>query len=121
MSTSTPTHTNADPVADNGAPQQLRRGDSLVGLRHLVRLIVRRDRWRIVWWAAGIVGLVAATGSSITGIYDTQAELEQYAQLMRDNAAVIVQAGPGYGLDTPTTGAGMMNEMGVWTSVAISG
>ena len=109
-----------DHITAGEAPPRRPVGDAIVGVRHLVRLIARRDRWRIVWWTTGIVAMVAATGSSIIGLYDTQAELDQYGQLMQDNAALIVQAGPGYGLDTPTTGAVMMNEMGIWTIVAIS-
>ena len=92
----------------------------LVGLRHAVRLIVRRDRIRALLWAGGIVGLVAATGSSITALYDTEAELQQYGQLLQDNAALIVQAGPGYGLDDPTTGSVMMNELGIWIIIAVA-
>ena len=92
----------------------------LAGLRHAVRLIIRRDRLRTVLWSGGIIGLVAATGSSITRLYDTQAELDLYGQLLQDNAALIVQAGPGYGLGSPTTGAVMMNELGIWTIIAIA-
>lgn len=118
MTTSALAHSGADRL-DDPSPRQP-PSHALVGLRHVVRLVVRRDRWRLVWWTTGIVGLVAATGSSITGLYDTQAELDQYGQLMQDNAALIVQAGPGYGLETATTGAVMMNEVGIWTIVAIS-
>ncbi len=90
------------------------------GLGRLVRLVLRRDRVRASVWFAGIVGLVVATGFSIVGLYDTQIELDQYGSLVRGNAALIVQAGPGYGLDDPTTGAVMMNEVGIWTIIAVS-
>lgn len=92
----------------------------LAGLGPLVRLVLRRDRVRISVWFTGIVGLVVATGFSIIGLYDTQVELDQYGSLVRGNAALIVQAGPGYGLDNPTTGAVMMNEVGIWTIIALS-
>lgn len=93
---------------------------SFVGLRHLVRLALRRDRLRIALWAAGLIGVVLATVESITGLYSTPAELEQYAQLVRGNTTLIVQAGPGYGLDDPTLGAVMMNELAVWMIIAIA-
>lgn len=96
-----------------------RFGRPLVGLRHAARLAIRRDRLRIALWSVGTVGLVAATGSSITALYGTQAQLDQYAQLMADNAALTVQAGPGYGLGSPTIGAVIMNELGIWTIIAI--
>jgi len=93
---------------------------SFAGLRHLLRLALRRDRLRIVLWVAGLVGVVIATVESITGLYSTPAELEQYAQLVRGNTTLIVQAGPGYGLDDPTLGAVMMNELAVWTIIAVA-
>jgi ABC-2 type transport system permease protein len=96
------------------------RTDSLAGLGILIRLVLRRDRIRMLLWFVGIVGLVVATAASITGVYNTPAQLEQYAQIVRGNSALIVQAGPGYGLDDPTTGAVMMNEVGVWTLIGVA-
>lgn len=93
-------------------------GQSLAGLSQMARLAFRRDRLRTVLWAVGIIGVVAATGSSITQLYNTQAQLDQYGQLMQDNAALIVQAGPGYGLQTPTTGSVIVNELGIWMIIA---
>ncbi len=93
---------------------------SFVGLRHLLRLALRRDRLRIVLWVAGLVGVVVATVESITGLYSTPAELEQYARIVRGNTTLIVQAGPGYGLDDPTLGAVMMNELSVWVAIAVA-
>lgn len=94
------------------------RPASFTGLGQLVRLVLRRDRVRLVLWVGGIVGLVVTTAASIVGLYDTAEDLERYARLVRGNTALIVQAGPGYGLDDPTTGAVVMNEMGIWTLVA---
>ena len=100
-------HERTSHFAQDESPSTKPAGQPLVGLRHAARLIVRRDRLRTLLWCGGIVGLVAATGSSITALYDTQAELNQYGQLLQDNTALIVQAGPGYGLDAPTTGSVM--------------
>lgn len=91
---------------------------SFAGLYRLVRLVLRRDRVRLLLWVGGIVGLVVATAASIVGLYETPEDLERYARLVRGNTALIVQAGPGYGLDDPTTGAVLMNEMGIWALVA---
>jgi len=97
---------------------------STAGTRQLLRLIARRDRFRILLWLGGIVGLVAATAASITGLYSAQADLDRYAELVRGNAALIVQSGPGYGLQDPavpaTTGAVVMNEVAIWTVVAVA-
>ncbi len=101
-------------------PGRSSRPGSFTGLRELVRLMLRRDRLRLTLWFVGIVGLVVATAASIIGLYGTQAELDQYGRLVRNNTALIVQAGPGYGLDHPTTGAVMMNELAIWVIIAIS-
>ena len=100
-------------------PGEVDRAGSLAGFGVLVRLALRRDRIRILLWFLGIVGLVVSTAVSITGVYNTPAKLEQYAQIVRGNSALIVQAGPGYGLDVPTTGAVMMNELSLWTLIAV--
>jgi ABC-2 type transport system permease protein len=94
--------------------------ESLAGFGLLLRLVLRRDRVRMLLWTGGIVGLVVATAASITGVYDEPHELEQYARIVRGNSALIVQAGPGYGLDNPTTGAVMMNEVGIWTIIGVA-
>ena len=92
---------------------------ALAGFGSLVRLLLRRDRVRMALWFGGIVGLVLITAVSITGLYNTPAELEQYARLARGSTALVVQVGPGYGLDDPTTAAVMMNEVGVWTILLV--
>ncbi len=116
--------TLAEPMrsVDVGGPD--RGTASTAGMWQLLRLIARRDRFRIVLWLGGIVGLVVATAASITGLYTTQADLDRYAGLVRGNAALIVQSGPGYGLQDPaapaTTGAVVMNELAIWTIIAVA-
>ena len=93
---------------------------SFAGLGRLVRFVLRRDRTRIAVWVLGIIGLVVATLASITGLYNTPADLERYARTVQGSTALIIQAGPGHGLDDPTTGAVVMNEVGIWTLVAVA-
>lgn len=92
---------------------------SVAGTGALVRFVLRRDRIRIVVWFAAIVGLVTVTAASIMGLYATPEQLASYSRTVEGNSALIIQAGPGYGLENPTTGAVMMNEVGVWTIIAI--
>ena len=111
------------PPAVRLEPDSVRRSggsDSTVGIGRLVRLVLRRDRLRIAMWCTVIVGLIVVTAASITGLYQTPAELETYGRLVRGNSALIVQSGPGYGLDNPTTGAVMMNEVAIWTIIGVS-
>ncbi|HQY14473.1 MAG TPA: hypothetical protein PLQ10_07150 [Ilumatobacteraceae bacterium] len=90
------------------------------GLGQLTRLVARRDRVRVLCWVVGIVGLLVVSAESINGLYRTPAEFLQYGTLVKDNAALIVQSGPGYGLDQPTLGSVMMNETGIWTIIAVA-
>jgi ABC-2 type transport system permease protein len=94
-------------------------GRTVAGTGSLVRLVLRRDRVRLVVWFAAIVGLVVLTAASITSLYDTPWQLESYGRTVRGNSALIFQSGPGYGLDDPTLGAVMMNEVAMWTFIAV--
>ncbi|HAP76744.1 MAG TPA: anibiotic ABC transporter, partial [Acidimicrobiaceae bacterium] len=95
--------------------------DALVGGRRLLRLALRRDRVRIAVWAASTAAIVGLSAVSVRDLYDTVERRRGYALLARDNAAIIVQAGPGYGLDgDPSVGAILMNEVGVWTFILVA-
>jgi ABC-2 type transport system permease protein len=114
----------APQAVGTAVPSPAGRASPVAGLGPAVRLVLRRDRLRIGLWVAGIVGLVVATAASITGVYSTTEDLERYARTVRGNSALIVQSGPGYGLNDPavepTTGAVVMNEVGVWTILAVA-
>ena len=91
---------------------------TFTGTRRLLWLVLRRDRFRIAMWLFGLVGLMAVSASSIVALYTTPEELEGYARTVRGNSALIIQAGPGYGLDDPTLGAVVMNETAQWLFIA---
>lgn len=94
---------------------------TLTGVGVVLRLVLRRDRVRIAIWAAALAGLVAVSAASVSGLYDTPESLAEYAALVDGNAALIVQSGPGHGLgDDPTIGAVLMNEVGIWTILAVA-
>jgi ABC-2 type transport system permease protein len=71
-------------------------------------------------WMSGLVGLMAVSAWSIVALYTTQEDLEGYARTVRGNSAMIIQAGPGYGLDDPTLGAVVMNETALWMFIAVA-
>ncbi len=93
-------------------------GSSFTGTRRLLWLVLRRDRFRIAMWMFGLIGLMTVSASSIVALYTTQEDLEGYARTVRGNSALIIQAGPGYGLDDPTLGAVVMNETSLWLFIA---
>lgn len=97
-------------------------GSSLfTGWSTLLRLLLRRDRIQLAVWVAAAVALVVVSAVSIDGLYPTQADLDGYGALVEDNPVVVIQAGPGYGLDSsPSTGAVLMNELSLWTLILVS-
>lgn len=97
-----------------------RSSGALTGWTQMYRLVLRRDRIRLLVWAAAIAALVLASASAIEGSYSEPDELATYASLAKDKAVVVIQAGPGYGLDDPTTGAVLMNETSIWTLILVS-
>ncbi|MFV0260581.1 MAG: ABC transporter permease [Acidimicrobiales bacterium] len=71
----------------------------LVATLPVVRLVLRRDRIRVVVWVAAIVAMVAVSAGSVKGLFPTQADLDQ-AAAASDNPAIIVFNGPAQALDT---------------------
>ena len=71
---------------------------SLAGTGALIRLILRRDRVRIVIWVGALGGLRAYTGSSVKGIYRTRPSW-RVARTAGSNAASWDER-PGRGLGT---------------------
>ncbi len=72
----------------------------LAGTWALVRLIVARDRLRLLAWAGGVVALVAVTAATTIGLYPTQADLDEAAAAAADNPAALAFNGPDQALDT---------------------
>lgn len=105
--------------ADRGGRAEPRRR-LLAGWPQMLRLVLRLDRIRLLVWAAAIGALVFVSASSVEGLYATAESLAGYVALVEGNAAVVVQAGPGFGLDDPTLGSVLMNEVSIWTLILVS-
>ena len=73
---------------------------TLRGTGPLLRLMLRRDRGRLLAWTAGITLLVYVSAVSTKGIYPTQASLDTAAAVARDNPAALAFNGPDQALDT---------------------
>lgn len=74
--------------------------NKLRGALPLARLIVARDRARMLAWVVGIVALVVATAASTKGIYPTQASLDEAAAIDVANPVALAFNGPAQALDT---------------------
>lgn len=61
---------------------------------------LKRDKWMLLWWVLGAVGLYVVTCYSVDQLYTTQAQYDEAAASMEGNAAFIAMAGPARGLDT---------------------
>jgi ABC-2 type transport system permease protein len=85
-----------------------------------LRFIARRDRIRAPVWFAAVVGLVGASAVSVVALYTTDEDLQSYATLAQANVAFKAVTGPGYGLDDVTLGAVVMNEVALYTYVAVA-
>lgn len=72
----------------------------LVGSGAVLRLLLRRDRMRLLVWAAAVVALVLVTAVSTEGIYPTQADLDLAAAAAKDNPVALAFNGPDQALDT---------------------
>lgn len=72
----------------------------LTGTATLTRLIMRRDRARILVWIAAIAALVVLAAAGVAGLYPTQADLDDAAAATHGNAAAIALNGPDQALDT---------------------
>ncbi|CAM5573765.1 ABC transporter permease [Streptomyces aurantiogriseus] len=72
----------------------------LTGTATLTRLVLRRDRVRILVWTVAVPLLVILTAASVKGLYPTQADLDEAAATSADNAAAIAFNGPVQALDT---------------------
>ncbi|MES5819828.1 ABC transporter permease [Streptomyces sp. RG80] len=72
----------------------------LTGTAVLTRLVLRRERIRILVWIVAVPLLVLLTTASVKGLYPTQHDLDVAAEAGEDNAAAIAFNGPAQGLDT---------------------
>ncbi len=85
-----------------------------------MRFLTRRDRLRGLVWFGATVGVFAASTASVMGLYETPDEIQAYADLSQIDPALKAFAGPGNGLDDPTQGAIVMNEMMLFTYIAVA-
>ncbi|CAN5571446.1 exporter of polyketide antibiotics [soil metagenome] len=93
---------------------------TLTGTQHLLGLVLRRDRVRLAIWVLALSGLTAISTAGVVNLYATPADLAGYAELVRGKAAMIVQSGPGHGLDHPAVGAVLANEMSMWSVISVA-
>ncbi len=98
------------------APTATRRvTDTLTGLPTAIRLILRRNRVRLVVWWLVVVGLIAYVGSYYTTLFPDQASLDEFATLSNTPA---IKALTGLAAAPNTLGGAVWTK--AWMSAALS-
>ena len=85
----------------------------------LLRLIVKRDRFRISIWLLSLSVLTFTVAAAFTDLYATQQDRQAIAETMK-NPAMNAMVGQGYGLDNYTAGAMMAHQMLLFTAIAVA-
>ena len=70
------------------------------GTRHLVRLILRRDRIRLPLWLVGLGGMIAVSALAVPPIYDTPEKVAGYASAVGTSPVSYLMSGRQAGIDT---------------------
>lgn len=120
MMSSTATPTSRHPAGPGPQGTQSMPTRRLASLGQILRFMMRRDRLRAPVWIVSIIGFVAVGTSSVIGLYSSPSELQNYADLAQSDVAIKAITGPGYGLDHPTQGAVVMNEMQIFAFLALA-
>jgi ABC-2 type transport system permease protein len=74
--------------------------DAFVGTRHLVRLILRRDRIQLPLWLVGLGGSIALSALAVPPVYDTPEKIAGYARTVGTSPVSYLMSGRQVGLDT---------------------
>ena len=69
---------------------------SLVGTRHLVRFVLRRERLRLAVWVAALTATPVGTASAFIGLYPSEVDRERLAATVASNPALVSFLGPIY-------------------------
>ncbi|RYZ31352.1 MAG: hypothetical protein EOP01_03560, partial [Propionibacteriaceae bacterium] len=70
------------------------------GTRHLVRLVLRRDRLILPLWIIGLGGTIAASAVAVPSIYDTPEKIAGYASAVGASPVSFLMSGRQAGIDT---------------------
>ena len=73
---------------------------SFTGTRHLVRLILRRDRIRLPLWILGLTAVTGFSAGAVRGLYRTPQEIDAYGATVADSAAGKMMNGRPDAIDT---------------------
>ena len=70
------------------------------GTRHLLRLVLRRDRLRLPLWLVGLGGMITASALAVPPIYDTPEKIAGYASAVGTSPVSYLMSGRQAAIDT---------------------
>jgi ABC-2 type transport system permease protein len=73
---------------------------TVVGTRHLARLVLRRDRLRLPVWLVGLGGVIAISALSVPPLYDTPQKVAGYASAVGASPVSYLMSGRQAAIDT---------------------
>ncbi|MCL2865360.1 MAG: hypothetical protein FWE25_07465 [Lachnospiraceae bacterium] len=86
----------------------------------LLRFMLRRDRWNILFWFIGIMSVVVGFGAGIEGMYPTAQERLTMAQTL-STPAMVAMTGPAFSLSDGSVSVGSLFAvlMFIWTAMTM--
>ena len=102
-------------VASTGVPSQRPAADTFVGAATMVRLVLRRNRVRLVVWWVVLVGLFAYVGAYYKSLFTTQASLDDFAAISNTPG---IKALSGLAAAPNTMGGAVWTK--IWMTTALS-
>ncbi len=88
------------------------------GVKQLARLVVKRDKIRVLIWTISILALSVAVALAYPELFSSPEERIAMAETMR-NPAMIAMVGPGYGFDNYTSGPMFAHSMLLFTALTV--
>lgn len=87
------------------------------GTGHLTRLLLRQNRFKIILWLLGLVGITLMVANVYPTVYTSQEDIQGFAITM-ENPAMIAMLGPHYPIEDYNLGTVFANEMLLFTTIA---
>lgn len=72
----------------------------LTGTRHLLRLVLRRDRFRLPLWVVALGGMITASALAVPPIYDSPEKIAGYASAVGTSPVSYLMSGRQAAIDT---------------------
>lgn len=89
------------------------------GTGRITRLLLRQNRFKLILWLVGIIGVTLTVANVYPTVYKTQADIQGFAFTMT-NPAMTAMLGPHYAIEDYNFGAVLANEMLLFTAIAVA-